>query len=786
MIRRALFLALCLLFAAGIANGEETPLSGTVRVSLTSLAGREEIHLSFDGAYTIGDEIPVTRGAAGELRAEEGKAVLFVDGAEAARGKTIFLRRHLAAGQNGLRIREARLPANLYPGDLLIEEDDGCLRLVFYVYIEDYLLGVLPYEMDDTFPLEALKAQAVAARTYALRKMALMAPEYDLVDTSADQVYCGTPGECENAVQAVSETWGQVGLSEGGFMPTWYTASNGGQTESAQHAWGGKAENDFPVKDDPYDLENGNAAVRTVLFFRSGTTSSEGLNLLLSARAARLTGIDSPRITGIAGVSVSAPKYEAPSRLYTVLTVEMNVAGFGPVRAEFDYFSEIEALCGLSLNVLENELISVTEGEAGFVLSARRLGHGVGMSQRGAEEMARRGMTAGDILAFYYPGSRRETYTLTRQILPALDGLTYPDSAPVLKAEQRIVRPGHALDAADLRSAPREDAPLLLRLSYGTRVALLNEGPEYSLVQSGLTAGYVKNTLLLAQEEEPETPQPQAGEISARVRLSDEEQMLNLRAAPGATGEVIGHLRNGERLVVLMSYGSWSCVRSHDTIGFVKSEYLEPEAASAAESRQAAAGEETGKMRGEELAAPESEQPQAAYAAAMDADGEGSIPARAAAAGGLVLRAAPAPQAEALCVMPDGAQLSILSFDIENGYVRVRYEGTEGYAAIAYLMRPDGEENGHTQAPSQPTPVPPPSRVLQQEETAQPEGYRVAVTSSNGLHLRAAPRADGESLYVLPYGTVLEVTGPEEDGFLPVRWGAYRGYVAEAYTGRLP
>ena len=850
MIRRTLRLLVCLLLFARMGFGEETALSGTVRVSLTSLSERQEIHISFDGSYTIGTDTPVERGSVGVVRAEGDTVSLFLNGMRAAQGKRIFLRRHLAAGENGLRIAEARIPANLYPGDLLVAGNDGCVQPVAFLYMEDYLPGVLPYEMDETFPLEALKAQAIAARTYALRKTALQGPDYDLVDTTADQVYCGTPPAGEASARAISETWGVVGLADGGFMPTYYTASNGGQTESAEHAWGGKTAYSFPVQDDPYDLANGNSAVRSVLFFRDGSTSSEELTALLRARAARLTGKKSPAIRAITGVRPGLPKYPSPSRLYTALTVTLAVEGYGEVEATFDYFAEIEPLCGLSLNVLDNELLDVEEGELGFRLNARRLGHGVGMSQRGAEEMANRGKTAEEILAFYYPGAGLRKYTLARQILPALEAGVLSDGAPVAEAVQMTVTPGHALDAAELLAAPHESAPVLLRLNYGTRVALLAEGTGYSLVQSGLTAGYVKNSDLRPGDAEPETPEPEAEETAVRVCLADEEQMLNLRAAPGGTAEVIGHLRNGERLVLLMSYGSWSCVRHGDTIGFVKSEYLEPEKPAPAETAAPAA---PGGMRaivlpeeGTDLYAepdpssfiylhlpqgtaleipslPEGDMIAASlgglpgyvprdalyltlgeesaesveYAepaeaaetpAAMPPPApEDSIPARVRAEGGLMMRAAPSGSGQPVLVMPDGAALSILSFEIENGYVRVYYEGTEGYAAIAYLERESGEETPETAAP---TPVPPASRVISGASgNSGDDGNsetRVAVQSRNGLHLRASPRADGESLYVLPYGTVLTVTGPEVNGFLPVRWGGYRGYVASAYTEALP
>ena len=66
------------------------------------------------------------------------------------------------------------------------------MQIVVHVYMEDYMLGVLPYEMDNSFPLEALKAQAVAARTYALKKMSVQAATDEVVGYDERSGYIGT------------------------------------------------------------------------------------------------------------------------------------------------------------------------------------------------------------------------------------------------------------------------------------------------------------------------------------------------------------------------------------------------------------------------------------------------------------------------------------------------------------------------------------------------------------------------------------------------------------------
>ena len=102
--------------------------------------------------------------------------------------------------------------------------------------------------MGSSSALEALKAQAVAARTYTLRAMNANASKvYDVVDTTADQVYNGSPAERDRAAEAVDATRGIVAMNDGKLTGTYYTASNGGQTESARNAWGSSGVNYLTV-----------------------------------------------------------------------------------------------------------------------------------------------------------------------------------------------------------------------------------------------------------------------------------------------------------------------------------------------------------------------------------------------------------------------------------------------------------------------------------------------------------------------------------------------------------
>ena len=155
----------------------------------------------------------------------------------------------------------------IYEGDLNIAVVDGKLRLRLTIGVEDYVKGVVPYEMSDTYPLEALKAQAVAVRTYAISKaLASAKNEYDLVDNTNDQVYRGRRAIYTQTEKAVEETQGICGFYRNSLVTCYYSASNGGQTELAEHVWRTSADMGYlDMRDDPYDLENPQSKVQSIV-----------------------------------------------------------------------------------------------------------------------------------------------------------------------------------------------------------------------------------------------------------------------------------------------------------------------------------------------------------------------------------------------------------------------------------------------------------------------------------------------------------------------------------------
>jgi len=723
--------------AAVVSSG--TTVSGTVRVYLSSIASNTSVDLTIDGSYSIGGDASraIARGTKVNVRNSGGTLIMTMNGQSQTMGSRMKLRRHSTSGNNGVTITQARKPQSLYPGDIELIAKGGNVQIIVHVYMEDYMRGVLPYEMDNHFPLEALKAQAVAARTYALKKMSAQSSTYDLVDTTSDQVYNGTPTGNDRCEQAVRETAGVVGTVGGEYMASYYTASNGGQTESVANAWGSGSYSYLQIRDDPYDLRNTASVAKSVTFYHDGTTSVSALTQLLREEAAAKVGAGSVNIEAITSVRAHSPKYAEPSRVYSKVDVGLRLAGYGNVTVTLDYFNQMESLCGMSINVLKNETLAVTETVGGFKLTARRFGHGVGMSQRGAQQMGKEGVPYDQILDFYYPGIVLTKYDMTRTILPSIDGTQGEYSETITDAKTAVVTLSNPLDSLNLRAQANTTSSILATMAHGTQVTLLEMDSAWSRVQYGTLSGYVKNEYISVQEDAAdETPIVSQRKGTATVALADESQTLNLRASPTVNSAVLSHLRHGQVLAVIERYESWTYVQLGQLSGYVRNDYIIYDADGDSGAQQ-----------------PETA-PAIRDSVAIVLPSEG-----------LNLRAQASRTASVIMTLPQGTMLDVTSGDM-GGMLGVKLGGISGYVAAEYVYVISREELNATPQPTA-TPTPQPQQAV--------------VTAASGLKLREQPDTSSRTLTTMPYGSSVTITGAAVNGFCPVTYGSLSGYASAQY-----
>ena len=144
------------------------------------------------------------------------------------------------------------LGGRAYRGALRVKRVGSRLQVVNVVGLEPYLWGVVPSEMPQRWPTEALAAQAVCARSYALSH--LHKGDFDLYSDTRSQVYGGIAAEAQSATDAVNETAGDVALYNGELADTFFFSSSGGKTANVQDVWPGSPPAPYLVSvPDPYD-----------------------------------------------------------------------------------------------------------------------------------------------------------------------------------------------------------------------------------------------------------------------------------------------------------------------------------------------------------------------------------------------------------------------------------------------------------------------------------------------------------------------------------------------------
>ena len=537
---------------AGTVTDSAITDDGQVRVYLKSLGDLSGMQLTLSGEYRLGESMRFDRGTRLAFAAANGEIYLAAEGFVMKVGTEAVLTRCAGedGGENGLYIYESEKDT-LYEGDLRILCDGDVLRCVLTISMEDYLRGVVAYEMSDSFPLEALKAQAVAARTYAMSKKAARADaESDVTDTTSDQVYKGADGEYVNVAQAVEETRGVVGTYQGSYAGCYYTASNGGQVATPNQIWGGDGYYGYiQQKDDPYDLENSRSMVNS-LSVPAARDEGDFWKLLDE----RIDTSGHARVRGgeITEITLSDPAFEG-SYMYRQMDVTMKIQtrDRGLVEVEYDgdrisgwamgyaylegkwykwdllpwqdteetrtvslsVYEDVKDGFSLGLNSRDYEICSVRQEGENYLIEMRRFGHGVGMSQRGAQVMAGNyDMSYVEILNFYYPGMTLERIDWDTPELPAQEEipqalakemLNLPpaegDLGTLAEGEYyaRVVLQGKTL--LNVRTGPSTEYPAVARLYDGYRLVVCAQENGWAQVRAAAFTGYVKMDYIQAE-----------------------------------------------------------------------------------------------------------------------------------------------------------------------------------------------------------------------------------------------------------------------------------------------
>jgi peptidoglycan hydrolase-like amidase/uncharacterized protein YgiM (DUF1202 family) len=568
-------------------------------------------------------------------------------------------RTNLSRDKGYLTIKTAAGTRN-YLGNLQLGASNSVLAMVNRVPLSHYLYGVVGHEMSNTFPLEALKAQSIAAKGYALLKMR-QSGTYDILDTAADQVYKGYDPTCQNVIQAVDATMSDVLYYNNVPLLCYYAASNGGWMILPSNRW------TSPIYDgayqrglDPYDLQNPSTPVEKV--FVSGIYSEKDMGTaafafldarLMAAVAGRgvipsgytfggvqsIDSVTSHGSTGYTGdlshlnVTVTAtiranmlpsliptptPSFAptpsptptfaptpsptptfAPTATPTPTPADMTptptpegeptptpiteptpsptpsfaptpspTAPFAPTPSptpaiETVKMSQVSVSFSfdemVTAGLYQSELLKIyyaAPANGGWYLYHARYGHGVGMSQRGAQYMANIGKTYREILSFYYPGATLGTMAF---VFPETVGEAQPLVAKTAPSA------GKTTGSVNVRSKASTSGSVVETLSSDTQITLLGMTADwyYVLTPAGKT-GYIRydyialtGSSMIAQ-----------GKVSATA--------VNFRSGPATSYATVGQLSQDTPLGIYGMVGGWYKIKAMSTgqDGFISKDYV--------------------------------------------------------------------------------------------------------------------------------------------------------------------------------------------------------------------
>lgn len=288
-----------------------------------------------------------------------------------------------------------------YNGEFIVTANGNKLNAINVIDIEDYLRGVVPYEIGklDESKFEALKAQAVAARTYAYKHFgSRVAQGFDVYADTRDQVYKGLHSATALTDKAVRETEGVVMTYNGEFITAYYHSTCGGETEGVV-TWGRP---DHPYLKNKPDLRpDGTPWCRESNYteWTREFTEDELRDLFqINAKEAKA---NVPSFSSIKSMHIQDTLKSG--RIHT-LVIETNNGSF---TAKAD---KIRWLFKRGGTILPSSFFRIHKNGNDWILKGKGFGHGVGLCQMGARARAQAGQSYIQILTHYYPGITLEKF----------------------------------------------------------------------------------------------------------------------------------------------------------------------------------------------------------------------------------------------------------------------------------------------------------------------------------------------------------------------------------------
>ncbi|AOH57145.1 hypothetical protein ABE28_022605 [Peribacillus muralis] len=492
---KGLLITFFIIFAIFPTNGAIAAKdNATMEVKLKNYIGNiTSVKLTATGDYqTSGGEIFIKAGEEMKLNVESGKLAVYKGSLKLG----IFALLNITPVKDDALLS---LNGRPYHGSFLFTVAEGYIQPINHVPIEDYLKGVVPMEMPALWHPEALKAQAVAARTYATHHQSRL-----IDDTISYQVYGGAEGDSRTD-SAIEQTAGMVLKHDGEIIEAFFSSSNGGVTELNSNVWsGGNPLAYLSIKQDAYDpktkwmitLDKQQIDLSTKDLTKpdkwwtsvqeKDKTIVPNLKAWLKRNGYKNRDI---KITKVPVLSFSDKKTGGRA---TKGSIQLNFYVRGLVdksgklseqKVELTNVPASKIRGMLGRDVMKSYLVDdMASDSSRIAIEGSGYGHGVGLSQFGAKTRAESGQTYQEILAFYYPNTAIiKEYGEAPEVTEEVH--TNSEASIMMKAN-----PDHVKDQVTIAYSLKEDAAVSLMIKDGEGRTVATPISNQSLKKGSHTA----------------------------------------------------------------------------------------------------------------------------------------------------------------------------------------------------------------------------------------------------------------------------------------------------------
>ncbi len=368
-------------------------IEGEADIRVLVLESKGSVDLIVTGPYRL-----KVKELSGKVQTGGGNTAVSIKASTIANGIKLGINSYEEAeiipiGNTKLKLRyidvHAQLVTKEFPGSFILSRaKSGELMVVTKLPMERYLIGVLPSEMPLSFPPEALKAQAVAARTYALYQLKARGKQpYDVYADVRSQMWDPTKEADPRSRLAVNTTQGLIVTDNYRLFPAYFHSDCGGETAKAKYIFADSDIIPLSGKECPHAAES--------YKWRFSINKDA-----LSTRMSR-GGVSTGRIMRLELLDENKRQLQTIGRVYYVkLVMDNGVTQIVPANT-------FRIALGAGKKELASTYFNVSTDSTGknLIFEGRGFGHGVGMCQHGAMYLANEGEDFNEILNFYYPGS---------------------------------------------------------------------------------------------------------------------------------------------------------------------------------------------------------------------------------------------------------------------------------------------------------------------------------------------------------------------------------------------